>query len=87
LIDAFAVALRALPTATFTGAYDGRSYVVSKSAFNKGASIKLVAEERGGNDYISLNFYDLKSGPRLKPCEMPSFKVIDFVLKLVPDIP
>jgi hypothetical protein len=47
--------------------------------------VKLVAEELGGSGYISLNWYDLASGPRLKPCEMPAAKVIGFVLALVPE--
>ena len=43
----------------------------------------LVARELGGNDYISLNIYQLSSGAKLKPCEMPEKKVIDFVMGLV----
>jgi hypothetical protein len=50
-----------------------------------GKSIKLVAEELGGSDYISLNWYDLASGARLKPCEMPEAKVRAFVEGLVVD--
>ena len=46
---------------------------------------KLVAEELGGPDYISLNHYALRSGARLKPCEMPEAKVRAFVLNLIPD--
>ncbi|WP_343044361.1 hypothetical protein [Roseobacter ponti] len=47
--------------------------------------MKLFAEEAGGNDYISLNFYRLKSGARLYPCEMSRGKVLSFVLGFVPD--
>ncbi len=51
-----------------------------------GRSHKLVAHERGGSDYISLNLYQTRnSGPLLRPCEMPASKVIAFVLDLVPD--
>ncbi|WP_415405305.1 hypothetical protein [Tateyamaria sp. SN3-11] len=63
----------------------GRRYVVTKSAYAGGKSIKLVSEELGGTDYISLNWYDLAAGKRLKPCEMPAAKVTAFVLALVPD--
>ena len=59
--------------------------MVTKTAFAGGRSIKLVAEELGGTDYISLNWYDLGAGARLKPCEMPAAKVIAFVQALVPD--
>jgi hypothetical protein len=50
-----------------------------------GSSAKLVAEELGGRDYISLNLYRLRSGARLKPCEMPREKVVDFVTGLRPE--
>lgn len=81
----FATALAALPLGTFKGTAMGRRYVVTKSAYAGGKSIKLVAEELGGTDYISLNWYDLAAGQRLKPCEMPAAKVTAFVLALVPD--
>lgn len=81
----FVDALRALPRGSFRGHYNGRGYLVTKTFFGGGRSFKLVAEELGGTDYISLNLYLLDSGPRLFPCEMPSQKVIDFVAGIVPD--
>lgn len=81
----FATALAALPLGTFTGTANGKRYVTTKSRFASGKSVKLVAEELGGADYISLNWYDLAAGARLKPCEMPAAKVITFVLALIPD--
>ncbi|WP_166418457.1 hypothetical protein [Cochlodiniinecator piscidefendens] len=72
-----------LPFGTHIGTSGGRSYVFTKSSFSNGNSLKLVADERGGNDYISLNLYRLPSGKALlKPCEMPETKVIEFVLDL-----
>ncbi|MEO0864903.1 MAG: hypothetical protein AAFY39_10020 [Pseudomonadota bacterium] len=62
-----------------------RRYVVTKSHFNSGKSTKLVAEELGGPDYISLNWYDTTRGGALRPCEMPAAKVIAFVCDLCPD--
>ena len=79
---AFLAAFHALPVGTFRGLFAGSSYVVSKTTFNSGKSWKLVSEELGGTDYISLNLYDLNSGPRLFPCEMPADKVIAFVCGL-----
>ena len=73
----------ALPDGTHTGRYQTRRYVWSKSTFNSGKSWKLVAEELGGPDYISLNLYALASGARLYPCEMPAAKVIAFVRGLI----
>lgn len=84
-MSGFATALTALPMGTFTATFHSRRYVVTKSAFAQGKAIKLVAEELGGTDYISLNWYDLSAGPLLKPCEMPTAKVTAFVLALRPD--
>ena len=56
-----------------------------RQAFAGGRAEKLVAEELGGADYVSLNLYRLGSGARLKPCEMPEEKVVRFVLELVPE--
>ncbi|MEM8654820.1 MAG: hypothetical protein AAGF36_08745 [Pseudomonadota bacterium] len=81
----FATALAALPNGTFHGTAHGRRYVATKSSHAGGKSIKLVAEELGGTDYISLNWYALAAGGRLKPCEMPETKVRAFVDALVPD--
>ncbi|WP_316247480.1 hypothetical protein ROLI_031150 [Roseobacter fucihabitans] len=77
-------ALLALPNGSFTGASQDRRYIVTKSLFNAGKSMKLVAEELGGADYISLNFYRLARGSRLFPCEMSVEKVTDFILDLRP---
>mgnify|MGYP003138346802 CR=1 FL=1 len=85
MIDAFLAAFDALPQGSFTGTAHGRRYVVTRSGFSGDKAQKLVAEELGGKDYISLNLYRLASGARLKPCEMPVQKVVDFVLDLQPD--
>ncbi|MBB4173361.1 hypothetical protein [Sulfitobacter noctilucicola] len=77
--------IAALPLGTFTGQAFGRKYVVTRSLFSKGRAVKLVAEELGGKDYISLNLYALSSGPKLFPCEMPAEKVITFVRALEPN--
>lgn len=81
-MDAFLAAFHALPLGTHRGHVTGRTYIFSKTAFNNGRSWKLVAEELGGPDYISLNLYALSRGPRLYPCEMPADKVIAFVCGL-----
>ena len=82
----FKIALNALPTGSWRGDYNGSSYIVTKTLFSGGQSVKLVAEELSGNDYISLNYYVLSSGKTLlKPCEMPSEKVVQFVLGIIPN--
>ncbi|WP_338549178.1 hypothetical protein [Roseovarius phycicola] len=79
-MQAFLDAFDALPKGVFAGQSHGRRYVVTRQV--SGSVQKLVAEELGGSDYISLNLYRLASGARIKPCEMPEQKVVDFVLNL-----
>lgn len=83
--DAFLKAFHALPLGGFTGRAHGRRYQVTRRSYTVGRSHELVAREMGGTDYISMNLYELQSGARLKPCEMPKAKVVDFVLALVPE--
>ena len=61
-----------------------RRYRIGKTTLAGGRSIKLVAWELGGPDYISLNVYRLTAGDRLKPCAMAEAKVRAFVLNLAP---
>ena len=83
--DDVAALLDSVPEGTGQGSAEGRRYVVTRSQFNGGRSTKLVAEELGGAEYISLNFYRLDSGARLFPCEMPAEKVIAFLRHYRPD--
>ncbi len=64
--------------------YNDRKYGLSKTVFNNGKSIKLFAEELGGKDFISLNYYITDQTELLKPCEMPKSKVLDFLYNLKP---
>ena len=59
--------------------YENKKYGVTRTDFNKGKSIKLYAEELGGNDFISLNYYITAKAEKLIPCEMPKQKVLDFI--------
>ncbi|MFK7836376.1 MAG: hypothetical protein AB8B60_09165 [Sulfitobacter sp.] len=77
--------IKALPDGTATGTAFGRKYIFTHSTFSAGKATKLVAEELGGADYISLNIYDLAKGAQLYPCEMPAEKVIAFVQAFTPD--
>ncbi|AGC75265.1 peptide-methionine (S)-S-oxide reductase [Nonlabens dokdonensis] len=61
--------------------YHGKSYGVTSTDYNNGKSHKVYAEELGGTDFISLNYYTLKSKSIIKPCEMPEEKVVDFLMK------
>lgn len=70
------------PEGYSTGMYQCKKYGISKTTFNNGKSIKLYAEELGGSDFISMNFYSTKEKELLKPCEMSEAKVVDFLIKV-----
>lgn len=74
--------LQALPCGYSEVEYQQRRYGLSKSVYNQGRSLKLFAEELGGTDFVSLNYYITKSGHYLKPCEMPREKVVAFLTGL-----
>lgn len=71
--------IRQLPVGYSEVVYDNKKYGVTRTDFNIGKSIKIYAEELGGNNFISLNYYITNTGETLKPCEMPEIKVIDFL--------
>lgn len=71
--------LDGLPEGYSFGVYRGRRYGMRKTVFAGGRSLKFYAEELGGTDFVSLNVYFTQAGPRLKPCEMPAARVIDFL--------
>lgn len=66
------------------GSYNKKKYGITKTIYNNGKSIKLYAEELGGNDFMSLNYYITQNKEFLKPCEMPELKVIDFLKNVEP---
>ena len=59
--------------------YNNKKYGITKNKFNKGKSLKIYAEELGGNDFISLNYYKTTTKSLIKPCEMPKQKVVHFL--------
>lgn len=81
MTQAALAALHALPLGSTRGTFQNRPYNATKTTYANGKSVKLVARELGGPDYISLNAYLLESGPRLYPCEMPLEKVVRFLIE------
>jgi len=67
------------PNGYSEGIYLDKTYGITKSTFNKNKSFKIYAEELGGTNFISLNFYITTNNELLKPCEMPAEKVIHFL--------
>jgi len=72
--------LQALPNGATDVLYKNRRYLLLKETLLNGKLLKLYAEELGGNDVVSGNYYPTIKNGTLKPCEMSDVKVIDFVL-------
>lgn len=73
-----------LPAGYSVVSYRNKKYGLTKAVFNRGRSVKIYAEELGGPDFISLNFYLTGRGEQLRPCEMPAEKVVAFLEGLTP---
>ncbi|RAJ08121.1 peptide methionine sulfoxide reductase [Arenibacter echinorum] len=71
--------IKGIPLGYSSALFLGKKYALTRTDFNEGRSTKVYAEELGGKDFISFNFYISKKGEKLKPCEMPAEKVIDFL--------
>ena len=69
-----------LPNGTHDVIYLGKRYLLRKETLLKGKLLKIYAEELGGNDIVSGNYYPSIKNGMLKPCEISDKKVIDFVL-------
>jgi len=76
--------IKSLTDGSFDVTFNQKRYLLSKETHLNKKLIKLYAQELGGNDFISLNYYPNIKGGLLKPCEMPQEKVIDFILNLKP---
>jgi len=76
----FYTKLLALPNGANDVAYLGKRYLLRKETLLEGKLLKLYAEELGGTNIVSGNYYPSIKGGMLKPCEMSDKKVIDFVL-------
>lgn len=83
--SAFDLALAKLPDGYIEGRFADRLWGATVKRSTDGKRTWLYAEELGGSDIVSFNLYSLSaSGLALKPCEMSSAKVIDFVLGFEP---
>ena len=79
----FYTKLLSLPNGANDVYYLGKRYLLRKETLLDGKLLKIYAEELGGNDVVSGNYYSSMKGGILKPCEMSEQKVIDFVLNAV----
>ncbi|MGO7265040.1 hypothetical protein [Rhizobium leguminosarum] len=82
---AFDDALAKLPDGYVDGYFGNRSWGVTVKRSEDGKRTWLYGEELSGSDIVSFNLYRLAGpGSLLKPCEMSSAKVIEFVLGFEP---
>lgn len=72
--------LQALPEGANDVFYKKKRYLLLKDTLLDGKLLKIYAQELGGNDIVSGNYYPTIKNGTLKPCEMSDKKVIDFVL-------
>lgn len=81
----FERSLARLPDGYSEGRFQGHPWGVTVRRSADGKRIWLYGERLGGTDIVSFNLYVL-AGARiaLKPCEMSSSKVVDFVLGFRP---
>ncbi|MCH4549457.1 hypothetical protein MK632_27515 [Rhizobium changzhiense] len=83
----FEDALAKLPEGYVDGHLGDRPWGVTIKRSEDGKRTWLYGEELGGTDIVSFNLYRLAgSGSILKPCEMSSAKVIEFILGFEPRI-
>ena len=80
-MDSLEKHISAFPPGYSEVSFNGKRHGVTRSDFNGGKSTKIYAEELGGNDFISFNYYRTGGGYQLKPCEMPEEKVLKFLRK------
>lgn len=71
--------IQAIPKGYSEVFFEDKRYGLSRTDFNSGKSIKVYAEELGGNNFISFNYYSTSTQNQLKPCEMPVEKVLQFL--------
>ena len=77
----FSLALSILENGYHIGYFDDKRYGVTITRPVNEKIFKLYAEELGGSGIVSFNIFSTKdNGAILKPCEMSSQKVIDFVV-------
>lgn len=77
--------VRRLPDGASTVRYRGSRWAVTRSSYAAGRSLKLWAEELGGEAFVSANVYVGSAGEAFRPCEMPAERVLAFLQGWTPD--
>jgi len=78
-VPGFHKKIMAFPDGAYDVYYGSRRYLMRKESRLSGKLVKVYAQELGGNNFISLNYYPETAEGLLKPCEMSDEKVIAFI--------
>lgn len=81
----FLTAFDALPAGYQSGLFMGERSGATITGRPGDGVRKLFGERLAGGDPVSFNLYATGSGAKLKPCEMPEAKVINFVIGFLPE--
>nr|WP_104825453.1 hypothetical protein [Rhizobium sp. NXC24] len=84
-LEDFEAALTCHPDGCVEGNFRGRIWGSTATRSLDGRRTWLFAEGPGGRDIVSFNFYRVSGRLTLKPCEMSSSKVIDFLMGFRPN--
>jgi len=74
--------LQSLKDGAYYVKYKDKKYLLNKKTLLNSKLIKIYANELGGNDIVSGNYYTTIKNGLLKPCEMSEAKVVNFILNL-----
>jgi hypothetical protein len=82
----FEQTLGRMPAGYREGVFQKRRWGATVKRSGDSRRVWLFAEDLAGTDIVSFNLYRMTDGrTALKPCEMSSTKVIDFVMQFRPD--
>jgi hypothetical protein len=81
LDDDYAALFDRVPVGWSEVLYAGRRYGLTRTIAAEGRAMTVYAEELGGRDVVSANLYLTAGGAKLRACEMPDAKVVDFLTR------
>lgn len=76
--------LRAIPEGWSRAEIDGQAWGVTRVTRAGGRMISLNAERLGHSDQLGANVWITSDGPVLRPCEVPTDKVMRFLRAVAP---
>lgn len=71
--------LERVPSGWSRHVVDGRTWGVSRVEHANGKSTSFTADQLGGSGFFSANIWHTINGPILRPCEVPTETVLEFL--------